>query len=433
MAAAGALSAQPPSAGPEFQVDSYVTGDQRVPRVASRPGGEFVVVWESQGSPGSDTDGDSVQAQRFDAGGQPAAGQFQVNDYTTSIQQSPDVAFLAGGAFVVVWDSLGSNGTDSDFLSVQARLFDSDGTPRGGQFQVNTYTTSTQSMPRVAGGPSGNFVVVWSSEGSPGSDTSNFSVQARLYDASGTPLDDQFQVNTYTTLSQRTGDVAMGDAGTFVVVWSSFGSDGSDQSGNSVQARRFAADGAARGPQFQVNGYTTGSQQYPAVACDSDCNFVVSWSSQGSFGSDPTGTSVQARRYSAAGVPQAGQFQVNTYTTGNQQIPSVSADRDRDFEIVWQSEWSNRDGDGLSVQSRWYASTGAPRGQELQINHWSTSNQGSPDVASDALGNVVIVWQSIGSAGSDHDGFSVQARRYDGLFRDGFERGDALRWSDVVP
>jgi hypothetical protein len=433
VAAAGALSAQPPSAGSEFQVNSYVLGGQRAPRVASRPDGGFVVVWQSQGSPGSDTDGYSVQAQRFDAVGQPASGQFQVNDYTTHIQQRPDVAFLAGGAFVVVWDSLGSDGTDSDFLSVQARLFHSDGTPQGGQFQVNTYTTSTQSMARVAGDASGHFVVVWSSEGSPGSDSSNFSVQARRYDANGTPLGDQFQVNTYTTLSQCTGDVAMGDAGNFVIVWQSRGSDGSDQSGYSVQARRFAADGAPQGPQFQVNAYTTGGQRYPAVACDAACGFVVAWDSYGSFGSDTDSYSVQARRYSAAGVPQSGQFQVNGYTTGHQRIASVAADRDRDFEIVWQSEWSNRDGDGDSVQSRWYAPDGAPRGSELQINHWSTSDQERPDVASDALGDVVIVWQSLGSAGSDHDGFSVQARRYDGLFRDGFERGDALRWSDVVP
>jgi hypothetical protein len=428
------LLAQPLSSGPEFQVNGFTTGNQQLPRVATNPEGAFVVVWQSGASSGSDGDSWSIQAQRYSADGQPASGQFQVNTYTTGMQTSPDVALAAAGGFVVVWRSEGSFGSDSDTFSIQARRYAANGGPLGDQFQVNTYTTGGSGVPRVASDAAGAFVVVWENGGSGGSDHSSYSIQARRYAADGTPQGDQFQVNTYTMGVQYGPDVAAADDGRFVVVWTSDGSAGSDQSGRSIHAQRFAANGSFQSAELQVNSYTTGNQNRPAVACDSARNFVVAWDSEGSQGSDTSLHSIQARRYAANGGVQGGQFQVNTYTTGDQAWPSVAADADRDFAVVWYSEGSTRDGSGRSVQSRWYAPDGTPWGAaELQINTWTTGQQDLPDVASDALGDIVVVWQSDGSSGTDHDGISVHGRRYDGLFRDGFETGDTIRWSDAVP
>ena len=53
--------------------------------------------------------------------------------------------------------------------------------PNGSQFQVNAYTTSYQRLPAVATTSSGAFVVVWESEGSSGTDTSNNSIQGQRY------------------------------------------------------------------------------------------------------------------------------------------------------------------------------------------------------------------------------------------------------------
>jgi hypothetical protein len=49
----------------------------------------------------------------------------------------------------------------------------------GSQFQVNSYTTFSQLSPAVATDPDGDFVVVWQSDGSGGSDTSDFSIQGQ--------------------------------------------------------------------------------------------------------------------------------------------------------------------------------------------------------------------------------------------------------------
>jgi len=52
-------------------------------------------------------------------------------------------------------------------------------TSEGGEFQVNTYTTSYQENPAVALDAAGDFVVVWGSDGSSGTDSSSYSIQGQ--------------------------------------------------------------------------------------------------------------------------------------------------------------------------------------------------------------------------------------------------------------
>ena len=122
----------------------------------------------SYGSAGTDTSCGSIQGQRYDSAGAPQGGEFQVNSYTTSDQSFPAVASDAAGNFVVVWKSDGSAGTDTSACSIQGQRYDSAGAPQGGEFQVNSYTTGDQRYPAVASDAGGNFVVVWQSYGRPG-------------------------------------------------------------------------------------------------------------------------------------------------------------------------------------------------------------------------------------------------------------------------
>ncbi len=109
--------------GGEFQVNAYTTSSQLNPSVAVEPQGDFVVVWTSYGSYGTDSSGESIQGQRYDSGGAPVGGQFQVNAYTTTSQRRPAMAADAQGSFVVVWRSNGSYGTDTSDGSIQGQRF----------------------------------------------------------------------------------------------------------------------------------------------------------------------------------------------------------------------------------------------------------------------------------------------------------------------
>ncbi len=395
--------------GSEFQVNSYTSYYQVEARVASDSAGNFVVVWTSYGDPAY-----SIQGQRYDASGSAIGGQFQISTPTSALQQSPSIASDAAGDFVVLWESGGSAGSDTSDHSVQGQRYDASGSPMGGEFQVNSYTTGSQDRPSVASDSAGSFVVVWRSNGSSGADASGTSVQGQRYDTSGSAVGGEFQVNSYTTGSQDRPSVASDSAGNFVVVWQSDGSSGADVSGTSVQGQRYDASGSAIGGEFQVNSYTTGNQVRPSVASDSAGNFVVVWQSNGSSGGDASGTSVQGQRYDASGSAIGGQFQVNTYTTGNQGGPSIASDSAGNFVVVWESFGSaGSDTSAWSVHGRSFDASGSPTGAEFQVNTYTTDDQFVGAVASDSAGkHFVVVWDSEGSAGSDTSNFSVQGQRY---------------------
>jgi hypothetical protein len=250
----------------EFRVNSYTTGLQHRPRVALGGNGSFVVVWET-----SLQDGDSygISARRYDASGLPTGPDFRVNAYTTGPQVAPAVAADAGGDFVVAWSSIPQDG---DTWAVLAQRYDTTGTVVGGEFQVNTYTTSIQYGPSVASAPDGRFMVLWKSLNQDGN---GYGVAARRFDASGVPQGADQLVNTYTTGGQLDPAVAADGAGNFIVSWTSLAEDGS---GAGIFARRYEASGASD-PPFLVNTHTSGNQANPDVAAAGNGDFVVVWTS----------------------------------------------------------------------------------------------------------------------------------------------------------
>jgi hypothetical protein len=395
----------------EFQANSYTTNLQSSPAVALDSNGDFAIVWQSNGSSGSDNSLYSVQARQFDLGQM----DHQVNSYSTGSQRDPAVAIDSDGDFVVVWQSDGSpspTGTDTHYYSIQAQRYQSSGQPAGSQFQVNSYTTHNQLRPAVAMDSNGDFVVVWDSAGS-NSDPSGLSVQGQRYDSSGGPVGSQFQISTATTGDQFKPAVSMDSNGDFVVVWESYSSSGSDNSAISIQGQRYDSSGAPAGGEFQVNSYTTGNQLYPAVSMDSDGDFVVVWGSYISYSyGDDQDFSVQGQRYNSAGTPQGSQFQVNTYTTREQGLPAIASDSDGDFVVVWMSYGSNSDPSFTSIQGQRFNSSGGPVGSQFQVNSYTTGYQLAADVSLDSDGDFVVVWQSYGSYSGNDYFYAIEGQRY---------------------
>ncbi len=426
------IPAQVSPNGPEFQVNSYTTSAQYAPAVASDAAGNFVVVWQSYN--GSDDHYLSIQGQRYASSGAEIGEQFQVNSYTTSAQRFPAVASDATGNFIAVWSSVGSNGTDSSNYSIQGQRYASNGAKVGDEFQVNSYTTNYQRDPTVAADATGNFVVVWMSKGSYGTDNDLYSVQGQRYASNGTKVGDEFQVNSYTTLNQSFPAVAADANSNLIVVWQSRGSNGTDTDVDSIQGQRYASNGTPIGGEFQVNSYTTSAQYVPAVASDYNGSFVVVWESYGSVGDDNSAWSVQGQRYSADGLEVGGEFQVNSYTAFYQRGPAVASDAGGSFVVVWKSFDSvGDDNSGYSIQGQRYDSSGTKIDGEFQVNNYTTFDQFDPAVAADAAGNFVVAWRSYGSNGNDNESTSIQGQRYDALFRDGFESNDTSRWSVTSP
>ena len=409
--------------GAEFQVNTFTTGVQEGATAAQAANGSFVVAWTSgRGNANQDGSYTGVFGQRFDASGAPQGSEFQVNSYTTGDQRGAAVAADASGNFVVVWSSgklWGTvvSGQDGSSAGVFGQRFDASGVPQGGEFQVNSYTTGAQASPRVACGANGDFVVVWSSAGQDGSIDGVF---GQRFDASGVPQGGEFQVNSHTPYSQRLGDVASDARGNFVVVWTSELQDGSSQG---VFGRRYNALGIPQGSEFQVNSYTTGNQAGPAVASNAKGDFVVVWRSRHQDGS---GSGIFGQRFDAVALPRGSEFQVNSYTTGEQGVASVGADATGNFVVVWDSD--GQDGSGYGIFGQHFNALGAPLGSEFHVNSYTSGAQRFPRVASGASGGSVAVWSSYGQDGSEN---GVFGQRYgDIVFRDGFEGSARGPWAE---
>ena len=77
---------------------------------------------------------------------------------------------------------------------------------------------------------------------------------------------------------------------------------------------------------------------------------------------------------------------------------------------------------------------GNPVGSQFQVNNTTTGSQSSPSASVSADGQITVVWQSQGSAGTDVSEESIQGQSYRyPVFADGFESGDTSSWSSTVP
>jgi phosphoheptose isomerase len=388
--------------GTEFQVNTRTANQQAYPAVSLDADGDFVVVWTGYGQddPSAEATARGVFGKRFSSAGVPQAAEFQVNAYTPGSQSAPSLSLDAGGDFVVAWiDFAGHDGSE---FGVFARRFNSTGVPQAAEFQVNSYTPSRQTMPSVALDADGDFVIAWSSHAG---GASAYDVFLRRFSAAGIAQAAELQINAYTTGSQSLPSVSLDADGDFVVAWANYA--GQDGSLHGVFARRFSSAGVPRGAEFQVNAYTTGDQSVPSVSLDGDGDFVVAWNS---IGQDGSGFGVFARRFASSGIPQAAEFQVSAYTSSFQFGPTVALDPDGDFVVAWSSY--QQDGSLHGVFARRFSASGVPQAAELQVNSYTSDSQAAADVSLSDSGDVVVAWQSTDQDGSDN---GVFAQRFQSL------------------
>jgi len=202
-----------------------------------------------------------VFIRRFSPTLEPLGPPFQVNEFLPGYQTNSQVAAAPSGDFVVVWQS---DGQDGDLQGIVARLFDADGVPKGPEFLVNEVTRSAQRWPRVAIDAEGNFAVVWQSFDPTFYREYNglWDVKARLFRADGTPAGPEICVNQELDNDQELPHVAFAPNGTFLVGWTSANQAGNDTL-TDVYARRFSASAGeevclATGPTLRCDTGRTG-------------------------------------------------------------------------------------------------------------------------------------------------------------------------------
>lgn len=411
--------------GSEFLVNTFTTGDQVASSIAMSDTGDFVISWLSKNQDGS---GDGIFAQRFNAAGVKQGSEFQVNQYTTYNQNDVSIAMDSDGDFVISWSSGNSDPfaspqpQDGFLYGVYARRYNASGVAQGNEFRVNDTTDSYEAVSSVAMDDAGNFVISWTQFDLFG--TSELNIFAKRYNAAGTAIGGAFQVNSITTMSQVYSSVAMDADGDFVIA---FGSNHLDNvtMRSDIFARRYNSSGVAQGAEFLVNTYATANQFVPVVSMDSAGNFVIAWNSGLKAEDSPTPADQQdgsfygiyARRYTASGVADGGEVQINTYTTGNQVLPSIAVNASGNFVVAWSSD--GQDGSGYGNYARLYTDNNLP-----------VANAGGPYVINEGSS---LLLDASASSDLDNDVLTYSWDiNGDNVFGDATGVSPSLTWAQLV-
>lgn len=267
----------------EFQVNTLAEGEQESPDLAMAPDGRFVVVWRSYGRYGEI--GDDYRAQLFDATGSPTGPELMI----TERYDAGSVAMFGDGGFVVV----GSGGNFETGYDIFAQRFNADGSPLEYEFVVNTIVERDQLNAVVAAAADGRHVVAWRSLGR---------LRAQIFAADGT------EAGPEIGLSDESGDhdawafdVAMAPDGGFVVAWRREYRGGEYPR---VYGRLFDASGSPLTDEFPVCGFTGDLQTSPSVAMDGYGRFVITWEIHTDYEDYEDHGGIFAQRYDASGRPR---------------------------------------------------------------------------------------------------------------------------------
>ncbi|RAU19968.1 RTX toxin, partial [Paramagnetospirillum kuznetsovii] len=297
------------------------------------------------------------------------------------------------------WQSLGQDGSG---WGAYGQHFNANGTKIGGEFQINTTTASDQYQPSVIGLADGSFVATWQSYGQDGS---GWGAYGQHFNANGSKIGGEFLINTNIVSDQYMPTVTGMADGSFVASWMSAGQDGSQWG---VYGQHFYADGTKAGGEFQISDASLNSQMYPSVIGLANGNLAVGYADTSS-----NTMNIMIKVLDSADMLNRDSTIANSTMSGMHDQASLTALADGSFVATWMSYVSyspGQDANGWGVYGQHFNADGTKIGGEFLINTTTAGDQYQPSVTGLADGSFVATWQSYGQ---DGNGFGVYGQHFD--------------------
>jgi hypothetical protein len=402
--------------GGEYDIVGAIPGDQTRAQVAVGPNGGYVV-WQDNTSDG---DGLGIAARRLDGTLSATLSTFRVNAKSAGDQENAQLAITKQGGAVFVWQ-----GGANQLAAIFARVLLADGTFAGEEIQVNTHSNGLQTSPAVAVLNDGGIVVVWTSVGQDGSMAG---VYGQRLSPSGAKVGSEFRINVSTQLNQRNPAVVALAGGGFAVAWVSEKQKSvvhaTDEKGQLAEASSGApiydvgiyaglyhASGQVARAEFRLDqGLNICAT--PALAASGTGGFTGVWGEQpgplsGQGAAAPVGWDICARTFAASGEATSAGSRLNSHTYGDQLYPRIAGLAGQHM-AVWTS--MGQDGSFEGVYQRMIdPSNGALLGSETQVNSTIRGPQVYPSVAADGGNRFVAIWSGFVSAVA---GYDLYGQRY---------------------
>ena len=158
---------------------NQATDVQSTPVVAALTGGRYVVAYTDQHQ-GSTTN-TNANFTLYESNGTEVLSRIAGGNTTAEPVNSPEVAGLTNGNFVMVWRQDATAGAGENF-NIRAARFDANGNPVGAEIAVDSESDS-QFDPAVVGLPGGGFAVAWQDQTNGSTTDSN--IELSVYNSAG--------------------------------------------------------------------------------------------------------------------------------------------------------------------------------------------------------------------------------------------------------
>ena len=245
----------PQKAGPEFLINSYLTGDQGNPAtrgpnsaepvIAAHSDGNYVVIWNSDGQDGSSL---GLFGQLFNLKDEAIGDEFAINTTVNGNQHNPDVDFFADGSFIVCWQNMASANS-----GINAQIFSNDGQKIGCELVIRSTTDVSryaERVPSIVTLADDKMLVTWSSF-QHYSGGNSYEVYGQIISNAGIAQGAAFQINTQDQGNQSESDVQQLSDGNIVVAYTDyFGLTNAGQSG--VYAQIIDQSGSQVGSEIEI-------------------------------------------------------------------------------------------------------------------------------------------------------------------------------------
>ncbi len=340
----------------------------------------------------ADGRGGGVYARCFSVEGTPLSDEFKVDSTPVGVDGwKPAIAISAAGRVMIAWVAV----QDGSHVVV-ARMFNAQGQPLTDEFLVGaTPTEAAQSAPAIAMNPAGAFAIVWTNSYGVGPQRRTY-IAGRVFSSKAAPVSDEFPVAELAQAERP--DVAMDDSGRFVVTWIRMGDTYNRPYGEYIMFRRFAADGTPLAGPVPVTGDLNSRWYGPSVAAGRTGQFAITWA----IGPFPCDICMQT--FDAQARQLTKPYIINTCLDSNQGHPCVVTDGLDGYLVVWDSQ--GQDGDCHGVFGQCCSGDGVLDGGEMALNSYTAGRQWYPDAAMSPTGDYVVVWISENQDGSGYGVFA---------------------------
>jgi hypothetical protein len=262
---------------------------------------------------------------------------------------------------------------------------------------INTRTSQSQTTGQIAADSNNNFIVTWSSYEQDGD---SGGIYAKKFDENFNVLCPEFKVNTTTEGNQKAPDIAMDSRGNFIIVWQGPGDDQEE-----IFAQRFDSQCNMTGEEFQVNTATFSRQQYPKIAINQNGLFVIVWENEVFGGYPKEARTIEARIFNSDGIAVTDQFTVNLLF--DCRYPDVAMGCGDHFIVTWMQTHSSSSPNIIMARKlNIDASEVTP---PFQVNSSDFFSVTKPSIAANGLDYFVITWAGHFEAASLDD---IYARKY---------------------